>query len=106
MQRLTSDLYMILTQLGEKQRIESASLLICPCTAELPIWLILFTKLNSLHTELTSSSIEQGMKSVLGVVLAGNWVRFTYKFSALEGNSPGCKVFNSTTQNYVPLCLL
>lgn len=75
---------MILTQLWEKQRIESASLLIRPCTTELPIWLILFTKLNCLHTELTSSSIEQGMKSVLGVVLAGNWVRFTYKCSASE----------------------
>lgn len=75
---------MILTQLGEKQRIESASLLICPRTTELPIWLILFTKLNCHHAELTSSGIEQGMKSVLGVVLAGNWVRFTYKCSTLE----------------------
>lgn len=77
-------LYMILTQLGEKQRIESASLLICPGTKELPIWLILFTKLNCCRVELTSSGIERGTRSVLGVVLAGNRVRFTYKFSALE----------------------
>ena len=75
---------MILTQLGEKPRIESARLLICPCTVELPIWLILFTKLNCPHTELTSSSIRQGRKSVLGGVLVGNWVKFTYKCSGLR----------------------
>lgn len=92
----------------EKQRTESVRLLLCPCTTQLPIPLILLTKLNCLHTELTNSSDQarhEGWVCWESCLLApglGTYINF----QALEWNSLGSNMFNSATQNHVPLWLL